>query len=217
MEISNGVNKDYLKVVIAIVVVAVIIGVFFLAYKQKTKFSSLEENIISFLEKHTLSEADQIKLNKAVSDLKENPKNALALITIGRIRHEARDLDGGIEFYLRGLEIQPTNVVALNNLANIYNNKKQYEKSAEMHLRLIENTSEWIDSYRQLTRLYKYHLPEKYSDVEQVLLTGIEKTSNTTKYAPVNFYIMLSDFYVDIGETDKAVKYYEIAEELSPD
>ena len=48
-------DKEYKKVVVSIIVIAVVvvvIGVFYI-YKQKTKFSSLEENIVSFLEEYS--------------------------------------------------------------------------------------------------------------------------------------------------------------------
>jgi len=214
-------DKEYRKVIISIIIIVIVvvgIGIFW-KYKQESKFiSSIEKDVISFLEKYALLEGDQAKLNNAINILRENPEDVSALITIAKIRREAGDLDGALEFYLKALEIQPTNVVALDNLANLYNHyKKEYERSAEMYLRLTENAPERVSAYQLLMYIYWNCIPEKYPDMEQILLTGIEKTSDITEYAPVDFYIMLGDFYANVEETNKATEYYEIVMKLTPD
>ncbi|MBU2544882.1 tetratricopeptide repeat protein [Patescibacteria group bacterium] len=212
-------DREYRKVVISIIVIVIIIvgiGIFW-KYKQESKFSPLERDLISFLEKHPLSEGDQAKLNNAINILREKPKDVSALITIAEIRQKVKDVDGSIEFYLKALEVQPTNVVALNNLADLYDHqKKEYEKSAEMYLRSIENTPEQISAYQSLMYIYQHRLPEKYPDMEQILLTAIEKNTDISEYAPVDFYSMLGDFYANVDEINKAIKYYEIALGLMP-
>ena len=212
-------DKEYRKVIISIIVIVVIvigIGIFW-KYKQESKFSPLEKDVISFLEKHALLEGDQVKLNNAINILRENPEDVSALITVAEIRQEARDPGGALEFYLKVLEIQPTNIVALSNLANLYNHhKKEYERSAEMYLRLIETAPEQISAYQSLMYIYWHRVPEKYPDMEQILLTAIEKNTDITEYAPVDFYSMLGDFYANVEEINKAIKYYEIALGLMP-
>jgi len=181
--------KDYRKIIIVVVVIVVIAIVAFLFYKQEANSPNIEEE----------------------------SSDVLVLINTARDKYDAGDVDGSIEFYLKALEIQPTNVVALNNLADIYSQKKEYEKSEEIYLRLIRSTPKWINSYRLLMSIYKYHIPEKYSDMEQILLTGIEKTSDMTEYAPVDFYSMLGEFYRETGNIDKAIEYFEIVMDLMPD
>jgi len=182
-------NKDYRKVIIAIVVIVVIAIATFLFYKQEANSPNAEEE----------------------------SSDVLVWINTARDKYGAGDVDGSIEFYLKALEVQPTNVVALNNLADIYSQKKEYEKSEEIYLKLIENTPKWINSYRLLMSIYKYHIPEKYQDMEQILLTGIEKTSDMSDYAPVDFYSMLGEFYRETGNIEKAIEYFEIVMKLLPD
>jgi len=210
-------NQKIRNIIIGVVVVVIIAGGLFLIFNQKSELTEVEKEIKIISENNNLTEEQQAELDDALNLLKENPESAEALIGIARVKQQTDDYEGAKKDYLKALEIQPTNIVALNNLADIYNQEKEYKKSAEIYLRMIENSPKWISAYRELISVYKYHLPEKYPDIEQILLTGIEKNTDLTEYAPVDFYLMLGEFYSEVGNKNKAIEYFEITLDLMPE
>ncbi len=208
--------KRYQNIIIFILVI-VIIGAGFFVYKQKTELNPELEELFSLSEEITLTEEQQNKFDEARNSLKENPDDALAIIAIARIKHQAQDLNGSERAYLMALEIQPTNTIILNNLGDIYNQKKKYEKAAEMYLRLIENNPKWVNAYRELAAIYKYHLKDRYPEMEEILLQGLEKSKEFTGEAPVDFYSMLAVFYKETGQIEKAIEYFEKVIESTPE
>ena len=210
-------SKDYKKVIIAVIVLVLIVGAgFFINYLKNRPGEEMQE-LFSLPEEAVLTEEQQMKYNSAKIALEENINNPQALIALAQVKYDLRDLDGSINVYLKALDIQPNNTLILNNLGDIYTQKKEYQKSAEMYLRIIDHTPKWISAYRNLVTIYKYHLKDRYSDVEQILLTGIEIIKDFEGEAPVDFYSMLAVFYDETGEIDKAIENYEKVIELTPE
>lgn len=206
--------KKYQNIII-ILILTVLIGVGIFVYKQETQPPEQEE-LFSFSEGIVLTQEQQVKFNEAKIALEINPQDALAVVAIARLKYELSDLEGAEKAYLMALEIQPTNTLILNNLGDIYNQKKEYEKAAEMYLRIIKNNPKWINAYRELAAIYFYHLPDKYPEMEEILLKGLEKNKEFTGEAPVDFYSMLAVYYNERGEKEKAIEYYERVIELNP-
>ncbi|MBU3942440.1 hypothetical protein KKA24_00485, partial [Patescibacteria group bacterium] len=79
-------DKEYRKVVISIIIIVIIIAVIsvVLIYKEKSKLSPLEQDIIAFLESENSrnsTEEDQAKISRAMWLLKENPEDVESLIS----------------------------------------------------------------------------------------------------------------------------------------
>lgn len=210
-------TKEYKKVIIAIVVLVLIIGVGLFINYLKNRPSQEMQELFSLPEEAVLTEEQQMKYDAAKIALEEDINNPQALIALAQVKYDVQDLDGAIDVYLKALEIQPTNTLILNNLADIYTQKKEYEKSAEMYLRIIDHTPKWMNAYRNLVTTYKYHLKDRYSDVEGILLTGIEIIKDFEGEAPVDLYSMLAVFYDETGEIAKAIENYEKVVELTPE
>lgn len=212
-------SKEYRNVIITILVLALIIGagIFIYNYKQKTELTPEQEELFSLPQEVNLTEEQQTKFDQAKTALEQNPQDALALIAIARIKYQVVDLDGAVKVYLMALEIQPTNTVILNNLGDIYNQTKEYEKAAGMYSRIIESNPKWINAYRELSAIYKYHIKERYPEMEEILLKGLEKNKEFTGEAPVDFYSMLAVFYRETGEIEKAIDHFEKVLELTPE
>lgn len=210
-------SKEYRNVIIAVAVIAVVIAVGIFIYWQKTNLNPFEREIINYVENTNLSGEQKVKVNEALEKLRENPEDVEALISIAIVKYDINDLDGALEIYSRVLEIQPTNVVALNNSAAIYRQKKDYKKAAAAYLLITQQTPKWINAYRELMSLYKYHFSEeKYLELEPILLNGLEKSKDMEEEAPVDFYSMLAVFYEKTGQIDKAIEYYEKVVESTP-
>ncbi|MGB2762232.1 MAG: tetratricopeptide repeat protein [Minisyncoccales bacterium] len=208
-------SKKY-QIFFLIALILFIAGAGFFLY-QKYQPASEENEIFSLPERITLTEKQQEKFDKAKADLKENPNDYLALIAIAQVKYQVQDLDGAEKVYLMALEIQPTNTLILNNLGDIYNQKKEYQKASEMYLKIIESNPKWINAYRELAAIYKYHLKDRYPEMEVILLKGLEKSKEFTGEAPVDFYSMLAVFYKETGQVEKAIKYFEKVLELTPE
>lgn len=208
--------NDYKKAIIAvIVIILVLIGGFWFFGKEKP--TELEQGVIDFLENNVLTEDQKSDLAEAIDLLKQNPDNTDALIIIARVKQQAGDYKGAEKIYLEAIEKQPTNTLLLNNLGSVYSSQEKWEDAERIYLRIIKQTPKWISAYRDLGDIYKYHLKDKYSDMEQILLTAIEVTADITEYAPVDLYIMLGSYYKKTDNTSGAIKYYEIALKLMPE
>jgi len=149
--------------------------------------------------------------------LEIQPTNTSILIAIAQIKYQVQDLDGAIKAYSGALEIQPTNTSILNNLGDIYRQKRDYEKSAGMYRKIIETNPKWINAYRELVDIYYYYISDKYPEMEELLLTGIEKNKEFGGEAPVDFYSMLAVFYDRTENVAKAIEYFEKVLELTPE
>ena len=207
-------NKDYKKAIISIIVLAVVaIGAFWF-FNNNT--SQIEKDISFFIQENELTDDQRQKLDQAINVLKNDENNIEALLSLARVKYQTEDLKGSEDVYLKILEIQFNHTIALNNLGSIYARNEDWTKAEEMYLKLINATPKWISAYRELMSIYRYHLPEKYNDMEQILLTAIEVTSDLTEYAAPDLYLMLASFYERVGNIDQAIKYFEISLKVMP-
>jgi len=209
--------KEYKKVIIAIIVLVLIIGAGVFIYYQNTKLTPEQKELFSLPEGVELTQEQKMEYDAARTALEENPNDALALIIIAQIKYQVQDLDGAIKAYSGALEIQPTNTSILNNLGDIYRQKRDYEKSAGMYRKIIETNPKWINAYRELVDIYYYYISDKYPEMEELLLTGIEKNKEFGGEAPVDFYSMLAVFYDRTENVAKAIEYFEKVLELTPE
>ena len=185
-------------------------------YYLKDKPSEEMIKLFSLPEGVVLTEEQQVKIDTAITILEEDINNTQSLIAVAQVKYQVRDFEGAIYAYLKALEIQPTNVLILNNLGDIYNQQKEYSLAAEMYLRIIESTPKWTNAYRELASIYFYHLPEKYSQMEDILLTGLERSKEFGGEGWLDFYSMLAVFYDQTDQTEKAIEYYQKVIELAP-
>jgi tetratricopeptide (TPR) repeat protein len=209
-------SKEYKKVIIAVVSIMVIITAVILFYTYKSNLTSEEKKLFSLPKGTELTEEQQTKYDGAINGLEQDSQNINFLVDIAQIKYDILDLDGSIEVYKKVLEIQPDHLVTLNNLGDIYNQKKEYDKAAQMYLTIIQTTPKWVNAYRELGYIYKYHFPEKYPDMVDLLLNGIEKVEEFGGEASVDFYSMLAVIYDETNQIDKAIEYYEKVLELTP-
>jgi len=204
--------KKY-QIFIIVLLLTIIIGLFF--YFKNRKIFNKED--IFFLPKGvTLTEEQQRKFNEAKEALQNNPNDVDALIKIAQLKYFFNNLEGAKKVYLRALSLKPDDLLILNNLADIYNQLKDYENAEKILLKLTETSPGWINGFRELKSLYRFHMKEKYPRIEGILLKGLEENKELYGEAPVDFYAMLATFYKDTGQKEKAIQYYEKVLELDP-
>jgi tetratricopeptide (TPR) repeat protein len=183
---------------------------------EENKEIPFEEELFSLPKDAVLNEEQQNKFNEAKEALKINPNDAPALIKIAQLKYFFNDLEGAKKVYLKALELNPTNTLVLNNLGDIYNQQGEYENAEKMYLKIIEISPNIINAYRELKTIYRFHLKEKYSQIEGPLLKAIEDNKKVFGEAPVDFYSMLAVYYKDTDQKEKAIPYYEKVLELDP-
>ena len=124
------------------------------------------------------------------------------------------DYRGAEEIWLYVNQIRPLNSISFNNLGDLYTNfLGEFDKAEEMFKIAIANSTgepiNWI-YVRSLFDLYlKTSQPLK---AENLILENL-------KDQPDNYdlIILLAGLYRDLGQKDKAIKYYQKALELRPD
>jgi len=205
-------RKNQIFVILILIIVIAIFSFFY--FKNRNTF--IKEDIFSLPKGTVLTEAQKQKFEEAKAILEDDPSNAEALIKIAQVKYDIYDLEGSKKVYLKALEFKPDDLLILNNLADIYNQLKDYENAEKILLRLTETSPGWKNGFRELKSLYYFHMKEKYPQVEGILLKGIEANKKLFGEAPVDFYAMLAVFYKDTGQKGKAIPYYEKVLELDP-
>jgi len=213
--------KNMKKIYLILIIISILIagGVFFYVGKINKKEISetpKEGKLFSLPKDVVLNEEQQQKFNEAKEALEKNPNDADALVKIAQLKYYFNDLEGAKKLYLKALELKPEDLLILNNLADIYNQLKDYENAEKILLKLTETSPGWKNGFRELKSLYKFHMPEKYSQIEGILLKGIESNKKAFGEAPVDFYSMLAVYYDDTNQKDKAIQYYEKVLEMDP-
>jgi len=205
-------RKNQIFVILILIIVIAIFSFFY--FKNRNTF--IKEDIFSLPKGTVLTEAQKQKFEEAKAILEDDPSNAEALIKIAQVKYDIYDLEGSKKVYLKALEFKPDDLLILNNLADIYNQLKDYENAEKILLKLTETSPGWINGFRELKTLYRFHLKEKYPQIEGILLKGLEGNKELYGEAPVDFYAMLATFYKDTGQKEKAIPYYEKVLELDP-
>ena len=82
-------------------------------------------------------------------ELEKNSKNVGIHIKLANIYQQQKQNDKAIEYYNKALKLQPDNVLALNNLADIYNKQKnpQARALAQRAYKLAPRSAAIIDTY----------------------------------------------------------------------
>ena len=202
-----------------IVLILIIGGIFFYRENIKNKGNKeipFEEELFSLPKDAVLNEEQQKKFNEAKDTLQNNPNDADALIKIAQLKYFFNDSEGAKRVYLKALEFRADDLLILNNLADIYNQLKDYENAEKILLKLTETSPGWLNGFRELKGLYFFHMKEKYPRIEGILLKGLEENKKLFGEAPVDFYSMLAVYYKDTNQKEKAISYYEKVLELDP-
>ena len=160
-----------------------------------------------------MNEMQKTIYNEAKEKLQEDQEDYESLLSLARLKQDLLDFEGAIEMYENLRTKKPDDLLPLNNLGTIYYNQKEYEKSEQMYLEILEITPKWTNSYRELTNIYRYQLKDKKEEIEPLLLRGIEKYPEMAD----DFVGSLAVYYDEIvPNKEKAIEYYEKLNALYP-
>ena len=100
----------------------------------------------------------------------------------------------------------------MNNLAWIYIEKGEYGKAEGYIKTNIKNNPDFSNWYINLADLYRSFMPEKRSEILQLMQQGID-------YKTEDFVLTmyLASFYEEEGEYENALEWYKKALVLDPE
>jgi tetratricopeptide (TPR) repeat protein len=206
-------QKFFLIITFLIIALFLVASFFLLNYFQEKEKEEKEIAFYKSLAKnHPRGEEfvkEILEYRKFLKD--KNPDNDLkAYLAIGINLNLLGQKEKALEFYERALAIDPKNILALNNIAEIYNDLGQYKKAEYYWLKLINFYPEKTIFYRRLGYLYRYRLRKTSEEIEEFFRKGLEKTDNHPDL--LNWLI---SYYQEIGNNKKFVEYANLLIEKS--
>lgn len=209
------------KKLLLLVVLLIIAGAIFYFWPERKDNSvqTLEENeeqLFNISPPADFNEYEIDRVNGKLGDLKEmyekDKEDTNFWIGLGNLRNFVRDYQGAISAYQKCLEINPLNIVANVNIADVYEKKlNDFPKAEEYYQKAIDNYFNSPDLYNRLARLY-YLKMERPNAAEETFLLGLEKTNNYP-----DLLVGLINFYKQQNRTEDEIKYIKILLELYPD
>lgn len=214
-------NAKYLKIIIAVILVAV---AGFFIYRQLGKKSAedtaerMKASIIAPA-KVTATDLNDEQKNKFLQRLKDaqdgvrnsNFDNLQSLNAVGQYKKQLGDIEGAITAWEYANLIRPKNSLSFSNLAALYHyDLKDYSKAESNYLISIANDPDDVNTIRNLFELYYYSVKDN-AKAEALLLQSIEANPKAA-----DLYALLANFYAETGNPQKALEYYRKNLELNP-
>ena len=133
-----------------------------------------------------------------------NPKNKLAFNSLGVLEITNNNLYKSIEFFEKSVEIDPTYIEGIKNLANTYKQLNKINESINAYLLILNSNINDHEANFNLGILYKKNNQFKKS------LTFFERASTHKPYL-FETYLNIGKIYKHLGKYDLAIKYFDNA------
>ena len=195
--------------IIGAIIVVILAGIIFWQVNKNRGVEGVDGIFNSVTEESGLPE----NIQEAYSNFKEDPTNIDSYVTIARWKADKGQIEDAIKLYLAALEIRPVDTLLLHNLADIYIKQKRYIEAEELYLKIIENNPGWISAYRSLVDLYRYQMPEKHTELPEILEYAMKVN---LAHMRVHFVQLLAVYRRDYGPKEEAIKWYEELVKLEP-
>ncbi|MDE3199182.1 MAG: tetratricopeptide repeat protein [Acidobacteriota bacterium] len=148
------------------------------------------------------------KARERLTDLTKEHDSARVRLVLAQVDAQAGSPDAAIQDYLKAVELDPRNVLAMNNLANMLADRKKYDDAlfwGQKALALAPNSPVLADTIGWLYyRQAKYDLALPYLEKS---LRGMDR--------PVAHYHLAAEL-INVGEADRAKKEYDLALKADP-
>lgn len=141
---------------------------------------------------------------KELNDGKDD-NDANALTYLGVFYNNLGEKDVALDYYTRALAKDPKNRLALNNTAQLYEDRQMWDRAEETYKKLLDAYPDYTPGYRSLAYLYQYHM----ADAEPKILKLFEKGLNVTKNSP-DLLNWLIHYYQDTGRPEKSVPFQRV-------
>ena len=158
----------------------------------------------SLADRHPEGEQYLQELLQATQELKDSDKknDFSAELRMGVYLNLLGEKEKALEWYGKTLQQDPTNILALNNTANIYDDLGQYDKSEATWLKLIAAYPDKTSFYRSLGYLYRYRLYKSSGDIEALFKKGLAATNNDP-----DLLTWLISYFQETGNNEKFAEY----------
>lgn len=126
----------------------------------------------------------QTILDENLEALKDAPDDAQILFEIAFRYQQLGDLKSAKKYYEETLKGSPSDVVSLNNLANIYEGVGKYDKAADLMMRLYEITPNSTEALKDVVRvLLKADRPVNAQEALDFFISQNRVVDDATKNA----------------------------------
>jgi len=198
--------------IVVIVIILILAGLLaWQTWRWQGKMGELKNYVTSLFSGEKKEELPE-DIKAAYDVLKKDQSDIDAYIALAAWKREKGELEDAIKLYQAALEIRPTDTLLLNNIADIYNQNKQYSEAEAAYLKIVGNNPKWLSAYRNLADLYRYQMPEKQNEIPKILQKGLDNNSENELY----FVAPMAIYYKDFGSKEEAIKWYERLIKLDP-
>lgn len=159
----------------------------------------------------TVEKADKDAILQEISSFIDKNPDILrsAVFSMADDYQRNNKTDDAISLYEKALKVLPDNEDFLNRLANLYNQKTDYAKSAEIYAKLAGLKPENIWYYNMLSDTYRN---AKQNDKAAAVWEDLMKKSSNA-----DVFNQAANFYSRGNNMDKAISAMKKAVELKPD
>ena len=140
----------------------------------------------------------------ALDDLEdEDDINDLeAFLVMGKTLNLLEEKEEALEWYKKALLLDPTNLIALNNSANVYSDLGRYEESEAAWLAVLQAYPARVLAWRSLGYLYQFRLGKSSEEIETFFNRGFEATNDHP-----DLYNWLTSYFFEAGNNEKFAEY----------
>jgi tetratricopeptide (TPR) repeat protein len=112
--------------------------------------------------------------------------------------------------YLELEKDNPNDLMLLNNIADIYSDMANWEKSEEYYKKVLAAHPDYINGYRMLAYLYQYRFNDNEEKIKTLIDSGLANNNND-----VSLLNWIINYYTEKGDEDKALPYKTLLEQLN--
>lgn len=142
--------------------------------------------------------------------LEVNPKDVIALISIGSLWFYKKDYRKAFAYYNKAEEYDPLNYMIYFNLGNVYAEMKNFSKSLNSYNRAIDLNAPVVETYNAIAQLFCDYDNYVEAEVYYKQVLTFDKNNVMACLGLGNIYLKLSDY-------KNALIYYTRVYELYPD
>ena len=192
------------KIVIPIVSVLIIAGmagvVLYPRYSENKQLQRWQE----LAEKHPQGQElmeeikrrqTELKDGKADNDIAANNFLAISISNLG-------DKTDALKYYQAALKLDPKSRIALNNIANVYQDISDWNNAEVYFKKLIVAEPGYTPAYRSLAYLYQYRFNDPEEKIKALIDQGLAANPENA-----DLLSWIVSYYQEKNENDKAVPY----------
>jgi len=147
---------------------------------------------------------EEVVLTPAEKELRDKVLELVGMANEGKT-------DEALTGYLALLKDNPTDLMLLNNIADLYSDKSDWANSEKYYKLLITAHPDFIQGYRMLAYLYQYRFNDDEVKIKALMDSGLKATNNNADL--LNWMIA---YYQGKDEGEKALPYSQmLADQLN--